>query len=297
MMLDLKQLFYFVTIAQELNITRAAKKLNISQPPLTRQLQLLEKELGVKLFTRTMKGVELTDAGMVFLKDAAQILDLSSDSKVRATQSSNGILGTIDVAVFCSVMFDIVSELLALFQTRYPQVKIILHTMNKGEQIQALLNHEIHFGFSRMPTNIAGIGSELVKHEKLFIAVDKNSPLRKKKSIKITDLDGYPLVVFASGQRPNFIDSIIHLFQSHQIYLNIKQTVEDSVTGVSFVAAGFGACLIPESVTYLKLPNVVYRPISGVPSNFIDLNCLYRLKEDSVIVSNFLNMLKNYKKI
>ena len=67
-MLDLKQLFYFVTIAQELNITRAAKKLNISQPPLTRQLQLLEKELGVKLFTRTMKGVELTDAGMVPVK-------------------------------------------------------------------------------------------------------------------------------------------------------------------------------------------------------------------------------------
>jgi len=295
-MLELRQLHYFVTIAQELNITRAAEKLNMAQPPLTRQLQLLEKELGVELFVRSMKGVHLTNAGEVFLKDAIHILRLSSESKIRANQSSLGTIGTLDVAVFGSVMFDAVSELLALYQEKYSRVNIVLHTMNKGEQIQALLKKEIHLGFSRMSTNVSGIGCELVKHEKLFIAVDKNSSLGKRKLVKMKDLDGYPLVLFASGQRPNFIDSIIHLFQSHQIYLNIKQTVEDSVTGVSFVAAGFGACLIPESVTYLKLPNVVYLPISGVPNNFIDLNCLYRLKEDSAIVNNFLNMLQTNKK-
>ena len=295
-MVELRQLNYFVTIAEELNISKAAKKLNISQPPLTRQLKSLENKIGTILFERSTKGIILTDAGKIFLSDAYEILKLSRESVNRVHQSSIGVIGKVDVAVFGSVMFDEVSQVLAKYQENYPKVKIALHTMNKGEQIQALLNNQIHLGFSRMLTKVPGIACELVKHEKLYIAVHTNSTFNKKKSIKLNDLDGYPLVLFASGKRPNFIDSIYSLFETKKIYLNIKQIVEDSVTGVSFVAAGFGACLIPESVTFLKLPNILYLPVEGVPDNFIDLNCLYRQNEESILIKNFLLMLKNFKK-
>ena len=294
--MQFRQLIYFVAVAKELSVSRAASKLHISQPPLTRQIQLLEKELGTQLFIRSIKGVTLTSTGHLFLKDALQILELTQQTKLRVTQSQLGNSGSIDVAVFGSVMFGTVSELLASFQAKYPKVRIVLHTMNKGEQIQALREKQINLGFSRLAVNTVGIGSELVKHERLLVALHQNSPLAKNKKIKIKDLEGYPLVLFASGQRPNFIDSILNLFQKNLIQPFIKQTVEDSVTGVAFVAAGFGGCLIPESVAYLKLPNVVYLPVSDVPKGFIDLNCLYRLDEESPIARNFLDLLKAYKK-
>ena len=136
-MVELRQLNYFVTIAEELNISKAAKKLNISQPPLTRQLKSLENKIGTILFERSTKGIILTDAGKIFLTDAYEILKLSRESVNRVHQSSMGVLGKVDVAVFGSVMFDEVSQVLAKYQENYPKVKIALHTMNKGEQIQA----------------------------------------------------------------------------------------------------------------------------------------------------------------
>lgn len=292
--MDLKQLRYFIAVAEEHNLSRAAQRLNLSQPPLTRQIRALEKAVGAQLFERSSKGVDLTEAGQLFLVDARNILAMVAQTGERARSAGQGQIGRLDVAVFGSVMFDAVPQLLARFRASHPRVDVVLHTMNKGDQIEALRQRRITIGFSRLASDFPDMASETVEAERLMIAVHESSPLARKRRVGFGDLSGVPLVLFASGPRPNFIDVVFALYQQAGVRPLVSQTVEDSVTGVSMVAAGFGACLVPESVTYVRLPGVTYLPLTKVPAGVVDLNCVYRRDDVSPVTRAFLQVLRDF---
>jgi DNA-binding transcriptional LysR family regulator len=128
----------------------AAARLHISQPPLTRQIQQLEEELGVTLFTRTPRGMELTQAGELFLEEARNIRALVEQATERTQRAGQGKLGRLDVAIFGSAILDAIPKLLLAFRNRHPDVKVVLHTMTKAEQIEALRQRRISVGFNRM---------------------------------------------------------------------------------------------------------------------------------------------------
>ncbi|MBS0317603.1 MAG: LysR family transcriptional regulator, partial [Proteobacteria bacterium] len=163
--MDLRHLKYFLAVAEELNIGRAAARLYISQPPLTRQIHSLEEELGVELFVRTAKGVELTQAGEMFKEEASNIRMLVEAAIDRVQRAGEGKLGRLDVAIFGSAIYDIIPKLLQDFNNRLPGVNIVLHTMNKNEQIEALRQRRITVGFNRMTSPQPDIGRELVAME------------------------------------------------------------------------------------------------------------------------------------
>lgn len=293
---ELRHLRYFVAVAEERNLSRAALRLHVSQPPLTRQMRQLEELVRARLFERTSRGVQLTQAGMLFLDDARNILDMAERAAERAHSAHVGQIGRLDVAVFGSVMFDRLPRLLAAFRNAHPGVELVFHTMNKGDQIEALRQGRIHAGFSRLTSDHPEMGCATLQHERLLVALPEDHALVARRQVRVRDLDGVPIVLFASGPRPNFTDVVFSLFEREGMRPTLGQAVEDTVTGISLVAAGFGACLVPESASYVKVPGVTFRPLSPSSSRLLDVNCVYRLSDRSPVTLAFVRMVREFGK-
>ena len=262
----------------------------------TRQIQQLEEELGVRLFTRTPKGMEITQAGELFLEEARNIRSVVEQATERTQRAGQGKLGRLDVAIFGSGILDAIPKLLLAFRNDYPEVKIVLHTMTKAEQIEALRQRRITVGFNRMLAPLPDLSTELVATEPLLLAVNENHPLARQKSVSFRMLAEHPMVLFPTGARPNFIDKVMRLCEEAGFVPSVSQEVGDAVTGVALVAGGFGICLVPESVTVLTLPGVVFRPLQDAPANArIDLSCLCRADDQSPILSAFLATVRAFR--
>ncbi|MBA5689857.1 LysR substrate-binding domain-containing protein [Rugamonas apoptosis] len=290
--MNFRQIKYFVAVAQELNFGRAALALNISQPPLTRQIQQLEEEIGAPLFERTAKGVTLTQAGELLLQESLNIQSLVEQAVERTQRAAQGKLGRIDVGIFGSGILSMIPKLLLRFRTAYPDVNIVLHAMNKTEQIEALRQRRITIGFNRMLEPIADIRIELVKTEPLLVALPEGHPLAAEESVPLAALKNHPMVMFPTGVKPNFIDRVMDLCRQEGFVPDVSQEAGDAVTGVALVASGFGLALVPESATSLRLPGVVYRPLKNAPHAVVDLSCIYREDDVSPILAAFLEIVR-----
>lgn len=294
--MDLRQLKYFLAVAEELSIGRAAIRLHISQPPLTRQIKALEDELGVELFLRTAKGVELTQAGEMFKEEASNIRMLVEAGIDRVQRAGEGKLGRLDVAIFGSGIYDIIPKLLQEFRNRLPGVNIVLHTMSKGEQIEALRQRRITVGFNRMTPPLPDIGRELVATERLFAVLPTDHLLAAFPAVPFRALAEHPLVLFPNVGRPNFIDRIVDLCKQQGFEPQIAQEVGDAVTGIALVARGFGITLVPESVVRsLTVHGTTFRPLADAPQAVIDLSCLYRATDQSPLLMAFLAVVREYR--
>lgn len=294
--MDFRQLRYFVAVAEEENIGRAARRLHISQPPLTRQIKQIEDELGVVLFNRTPKGMELTEVGKLFLEEARNIEILFEQATERTLQAAQGRLGRLDIAIFGSGIIDAIPKIMLAFTEAYPGVKVHLHQMGKAEQIEALRQRRITIGFNRLLTPLPDLTSELVFTEPLLLAVNEKHALSRLDSIPFAALKDYPLILFPSTGRPNFIDKVIGICAESGFFPRISQEVGDAVAGVALVASGFGVCVVPKSLTALTLPGVVFRPISERPEHWsVDLSCIYRSNDESPILGAFLKTVREFR--
>lgn len=293
--MEIRQLKYFLAVAEELNFGRAATRLHISQPPLTRQIQQLEEELGVQLFVRTPKGVELTTAGSLFLEDAANILSLMQRATERTQLANGGHLGRIDVGIFGSAMLNIIPRLLLTFRNLYPNVVIALHNLNKTQQVEALREKRLTIGFNRIIPPANDIVIERVLTERILVAINRSHKFAYLREIPVADIADQPLIVFPNISRPSFADDVIALCHNEGFQPQIVQEVEDVVTAVALVSSGFGVSMVPESGANLKLPGVVYRPLKKVPTPSIDLSCVYRKDDQSPILRAFLDIIRSYR--
>jgi DNA-binding transcriptional LysR family regulator len=294
--MELRHLKYFIAVAEEEHIGRAAAKLFISQPPLSRQIKQLEDELGVKLFDRTTRGVELTQCGRMFLEEARNIHALCDLATERTRRAGEGKLGRMDVAIFGSGILDVIPKLLLFFRQRYPDVNVMLHTMTKGEQIQALRQRRITVGFNRLLAPTENIATELVHTEKLLIAINTNMPIADEETLPFSVLADHPLVLYPTGSRPNFIDKVLGLCHEAGFEPQISQEVGDTVTAIALVASGFGVCVVAESATTVKIPGVVYRPFHDAPVGAsVDLCCIFMSVDQSPLLQAFLETVADFK--
>lgn len=202
--MDFRRLKYFIAVAEERNIGRAAQRLHISQPPLTRQIQQLEAELGVVLFIRTSRGVELTNAGMLFLEEARNIQAIVSQAKENTKKAAEGKLGRLDIGIFGSGVFGGIPKILQTFSESNPEVRVVFHTLNKAEQFEALRQKRIAIGFNRMISSAEDVEVQLVIDESMYLAVNKNHPLCKEKNGFVYVLKGLSVTVISSRDTPKF---------------------------------------------------------------------------------------------
>lgn len=289
--MDLRRLRYFVAVAEELHIGRAARRLNMSQPPLTRQIQQLETEVGSTLFIRTKRGVEMTNAGKVLFEEARHLIVLAGRAEERTRLAGMGRSGRIDVGVFGSNLFAI-PDLLLKFTRLCPDVDVVIHAMNKQEQFQALSDRRTAVGFNYLGLKLAGIASVKIRTEPVFIAIAENDPLASRDSIALREISDRPFIVSASGPRPNLIDFVFSLCLEAGFQPRVSQEVTDSLTAVALTAAGFGVSLVPAAAASVKLPNVVFKRIERSTPVTIDLHCIYRSDDTSPVLGEFLRTIR-----
>jgi len=293
--MELRHLRYFVAVGQELNLGRAATRLHISQPPLTRQIQQLEEEMHAELFVRTPKGVELTQAGEVLMEEAQKILTLSDRAVERTQKAGHGELGHIDVGIYGSAILTLIPKLLLDFRTQFSGIHIGLHTMLKAAQIAALRERRLSIGFNRMFPDTPDMQVELILQEPLMVATTSGNALAKRREIHVRELAGHPMILYPNIPPPSHADAILTFCRNEGFLPDVVQQVNDVTTALALVSGGFGITVVPQSAMNLRLPRVVFRPFKS-PAPMIDLSCMYRKDDTSPILASFLKTIRNYKK-
>lgn len=290
--MDVRRLKYFIAIAEERSISRAAERLHITQPPLTRHIQSLEEELGVQLFIRNSAGVELTQAGTALLAHAHNISAHVELATEQIRRVAVGQAGRIDIGVFGSAMLNIVPRILSAFTASHPDVKVVLHNAAKQRQVGALHQGRILIAFDRYFPDSPDIETELICHEPLWVALNANHPLSRQHEITLDDLRDQPLI----GEQDQSVFIAGHaLFEHHRFEPMVVQKATDLIAAAVMVAGGFGCALIPESVLSLQLPQVVYRPLKATVECSIAVHCAYRKGEESPLLREMLDVVHAYR--
>lgn len=292
--MDLRQMRYFLAVAEERNFNRAAERLHMAQPPLTRQIHALEEDLGVALFTRTSKGVELTEAGAALLEEVPNLLSLAQRARDRAQRAGQGLTGRLDVGTFGSGVLDVIPRMLARFHAQRPDVRIVLHNQTKAEQIDALRERRISVGFNRIVPPESDLVVETVLRERMVVALPVRHALTARKRLTLGDLADQPMILYPNQPMPGLAQRVTGAFTREGVRLRIEQEVEDVLTATALVAGGFGLCVTTESSTSLHLPGVVYRPLDCETLRDIELACLYRRGDASPVLAAFLDVVHEF---
>jgi DNA-binding transcriptional LysR family regulator len=283
-------------VAETGHVGRAAARLHISQPPLTRQIQQLERDLGARLFERGAHGVELTDAGQLFLKEARNLLTLAEQAQERVQRAGRGEIGRFDVAIFGSAIFDHIPQILLAFRRQNPDVRLMVHVMTRGEQIEALRQRRINAGFNRFVRDAPDIVSEVIMTEPLCVAVNHHSTFSRMRVVPLKALADESLVLYPAQPRPSFADILLDLCRREGFSAREGQWVSDAPSAAALVGSGFGTAVVPYSARNLKVPGVVYRPLHCKdPQPEADLSVLYRLGDDSPVLQRFLKTIERFK--
>lgn len=258
--MELRHLRYFIVVAEELNLTRAAEKLFIAQPPLTRQIKQLEDELEVQLFIRKPRGLELTIGGKHFLKQAYGIIDRVTASIKSTRQVALHRKTTFSIGFVPSVFYGQLPLMVRRLR-RNKNLEIVLHELKTQEQIEALKSGKIDIGFGRIRIEDPEVEQNVLFNEPLIAALPSEHPLTLQ-SPNLQQLAEIPMVVFPESAGPSFADMTLGLFQHKGLKIEVIQQVNDLQTALALVASGMGFALVPDQVKKLQREGVDYVPIS-----------------------------------
>ena len=292
-MTDLRQLRYFIAVAEEGNVHRAATRLHVSQPPLTRQIKALEDSLGVQLFRRTHWGVELTQAGQALLSEARSINAHIDHGLDRTRRVGRGESGRLDVGVFGSGALSLVPQVLRRYSVLYPDVQIVLLNVMQSAQVEALRQRRLLITFDRYLPEDQDLIVEIVVRERQLVALQKDNPLAKRSIVPMQALARERFIV---GRDARHAHRIAALCQANGFDPRIGQEAGDMVTGLALVANGYGVQIVPESIRAVSMPGLAYRPIKAKGDSSIDLQCAYRRDETSLLLAGLLGVVRDFSR-
>jgi DNA-binding transcriptional LysR family regulator len=291
--MELRHLRYVVAVAEELHFGRAAARLNMSQPPLSQQIRQLEEEIGTKLFRRTNRQVRLTEAGHAFVNEARLILAHADHAAKLAVRASKGEIGQLTVATVTSTesgFFTVVVDILRAFARRYPDVRLVLRSLNPGQQVQALREGRIQVGFLTLPVDDEELAIDWVRGEPLMLALPENHALAKKSGVPLRALATEPHIMFSRSLFPGYYDLIVGSCRNAGFSLNIVHEADAIYTILALVAAGLGVSLLPASIRETPRKGIVFRKIQG-PLPQIEMGAAYRRDASSNVLSSFLEVV------
>ncbi len=261
--MELRHLRYFVVVARERNFTRAAEKLRIAQPPLSRQIQQLEDELGVALIERGSRPVRVTDAGRHLYEQAVQVLERIEEIKAMTRRIHDAEQPRFSIGFVASTLYGYLPEVIRRYRAARPAVELTLLELTTMEQIAALKEGRIDVGFGRIPFDDAAIERTLLRNEKLSAALPLMHALAARTGrLRLEELAGDALVVYPKAPRPSYADQVLALFRERGLKPPVVHEVLELQTALGLVAAETGVCLVPASVERLRRDNIVYRPLA-----------------------------------
>ena len=262
--MELRHLRYFVVVAEEQNVTRAAERLHVSQPALSRQIRDLEEELGVALFQRTAKSVALTEAGKIFLNEARTVL-LQAEKAVQTVRAvASGERGRLRIGYAPSLTVELLPKALRAFESATPGVRVTLHDLSTEECVQKLTARKLDVALTVRPStaSMRGLTFEKLITYPLCCAVAVTHPLAKKRSIALPRLRQERLMGYSREDYPEYFDWITKIFKSNPIDPS-RMEEYDSATGlIAAVEAGRGVALVSTSMKCLAGPRVKLLPLT-----------------------------------
>jgi len=289
--MELRHLRYFVAVAEELHFGRAANRVGIAQPPLSKQIQQLEDEIGVKLFKRTKRRVSLTHAGETFLKEARQTLHLSERAVRSARRADRGEIGRLVLGSVGSATYSFLPYALRLFRNRFPNVELVLLELTTHEQLDALHEKAVDAAFVRQPIKDDALFIENLFQESFIVALPLHHALASRTSIPLRLLTSEGFIMFSRQQRITFYDQVASLCHEAGFSPKIVQEAVQIPTVLGMVSAGMGVALVPSSVQKLRLAGVAYRNLEKVDRT-TQLAMAWRCDDDSPVLSAFLNVAR-----
>jgi DNA-binding transcriptional LysR family regulator len=259
--MELRHLRYFVAVAEERNFTRAAERLHIAQPPLSRQMQQLEETLGVELIEKGSRPLRLTEAGQFFLAHARPLLDQVHDLKTM-TRRVGKLERTLSVGFVASTLYGLLPDIIRRYRERHPEVEVTLHEMTTIEQLRALKEGTIDVGFGRLKSEDPSIRRILLREERMVLGVWPGHRLAEREGgVRLTELVHEPLLVYPKAPRPSFADQVLAAFNEANLTPDHVTEVRELQIAMGLVAAGQGIAIVPESVQGMHHRHVVYRSI------------------------------------
>lgn len=285
--MELRHLRYFQAVAEELNFTRAAERLHIAQPPLSRQIRQLEDEIGTVLLDRSSRAVRLTEAGRFLLEQSLQLgqrIDEIVEGTRRIGRNEKRWFG---IGFVPSVLYGFLPELIRLVRGSDAALEVGLSELTTVQQLEALKAGRIDIGFGRIVLDDPAITRTVVMAEPLMVAVPGGHPALARPPMTPDQLAAHPFVLYPARPRPSYADHVLALFRTRGLQLRVAQEANELQTAIGLVAAGLGICLVPASVQRLHRDDVAYMPINA-PGFTSPVMMSYRTDDRSALLAEVI---------
>ena len=293
-MIDLRRLRYFLTVSDELHFGRAASRLHIAQPPLTRQISALEAELGFRLFDRSSRNVTLTSEGRHFLPYARAVLEQVDLTAAITGKLAAGSAGHLAVGYASSIaLSDIFSQTIQAFCTSFPDVQLSVEEGASSTQWAHIIEGRLDIGMSRMqpPGDDTDVQAICLDNEPLVAAIASDSPLARQEQVTLAELSVYPLIAFPADYGSGLNEIVETLYRRHALTRRPAPTGKQITSIIALVAAGRGVAVVPQCTQTLAKRGVTYRPLAE-PEATAPLLVLTRKRERSPLVGAFVDVIK-----
>jgi DNA-binding transcriptional LysR family regulator len=296
--MELRHLRYFVALAEEMNFTRAAEQLGITQPSLSSQMRQLETEMGTPLIRRNTRGIELTDAGKLMLQEARIILNDVERAKTGVARRARGETGQINIGSAGAVYFHPrIPAIIRDFKREHPEVILVPEQSNTALLLARLCAGAIDLALVRPPlVETEGLRSESLVREGTLVVLPADHRLAQAKSVPLSALARERIVLFPRRINPALYDALLASFVAAGFTPQLGQDAPQMASAIPMVAAGFGVTVVPESMRHVRCPGAVLIPIEG-PAVAAEICLGYRRSERSAAVKNFIGIARRHAKI
>jgi len=292
---ELRHIRYFIAVAEYLNFHKAAQRLHIAQPPLSRQIRQLEEDLGVELFARDKRHVQLTKAGHVFLEEARKLMAQAGHAAESARQAQRGESGSIKIGI-ASGLGGVVGRAVFEFRKRSPDIEVECRDIFSNFQSHALSRREIDVGFLRPPLDHVALDCELLYEEEFVVILPKTHRLAKRRALRMHDIADEPLIIFDRNFSSGLYDKILGLYSRHGLTPRLIPTHVEAheEAGAIMVASGkaifMGAgAIVNRSVAGIRLASVTLNE----PEAKIEVYAAWRKDDASPALRDFLNCMRS----
>jgi len=289
--MEFRHLRYFLVLAEELHFGRAARRLSISQPPLSLNIQQLEASIGAKLFTRSSKQVSLTAAGQAFVPAARALLDQAAQAAGHARDVGQGMAGSLAIGFSGTMLYSGLPAILERFQAEHPLLRLTLKELSSSEQLVELAHDRLDLGFvhtTRVPPELSQI---LVSSQALICCLPAGHALARKRSLSLSALQGQPFAVVSRAVSPDYHERILAICTEAGFYPEMRYELRHWLSVVSLVSQGMGVALVPAALRQSAMAGAAFVPLDAATTPY-DTHCLWKTARDHQALVAFVKAVR-----